>query len=173
LDIEQPVNDRRERNSYIRIITWIPAVIMMVIIFIYSAKPAVISDGTSTPIAKAALSIFEYFFGTISDTVRPEWLDTANFIVRKTAHITEYMVLALCMSWPLWKDKLRGKKLMLIAFASCVAYAGTDEIHQLFIEGRSGNLKDVGIDAIGCAIGSLLFWVIARQVEKRMTLKNI
>jgi VanZ family protein len=172
MDIERPVNDRADRSSYIRILAWIPAVIMMIIIFIFSAKPAEVSDGTSTPLAAALLRVFEYFFGRINENVRPDLLDTANFIVRKTAHITEYIVLALCVSWPLWINKLRDKKLMLIAFVCCVAYAGTDEIHQLFIEGRSGSLRDVGIDAIGCATGSILFWSITKQVTKRINRKN-
>lgn len=173
MEIEQPVKDRKERKSYLYIISWIPAVIVMLIIFLYSAKPAEVSEGTSTPIAKAVLSIFEYFFGTINDSVRTDWLDTANFIVRKTAHVTEYMVLTLCMSWPLWIRKLRGKKLMLSAFFCSVAYAGTDEMHQLFVEGRSGSLRDVGIDAIGCAIGTILFWYMAKLLEnKRMTVKS-
>lgn len=146
---------------------------MMAIIFLYSAKPAVVSDGTSTPIAKAVLSVYEFFFGTIDETVRPDWLNNANFIVRKTAHVTEYMVLTLCMSWPLWIRKLRGKKLILLVFFCSVTYAGTDEIHQLFVEGRSGSIRDVGIDAIGCAIGTILFWFIAKLIlYKRMTNKN-
>lgn len=172
MSVGHPSNDRREKRFYLKIVSWIPAVIMMIIIFMFSAKPAVVSDGTSTPLARAVLRVFEYFFGKISEAVRPDWLQAANFIVRKTAHITEYIVLALCMSWPLWKEKLRGKKLMLIAFISCVAYAGTDEIHQLFIEGRSGNLRDVGIDAVGCAIGSILFLVITKLVEKRIQHKS-
>lgn len=174
MEIEQPVKDREERKSYLSIISWIPAVIMMIIIFLYSAKPAEVSEGTSTPIAKAVLNIFEYFFGTINHSVRTDWLDTANFIVRKTAHVTEYMVLTLCISWPLWIRKLRGIKLMVLAFVCSVAYAGTDEFHQLFVEGRSGSLRDVGIDAIGCAIGTILFWFLANLIEhKRRTIKNL
>jgi VanZ family protein len=91
--------------------------------------------------------------------------------VRKAAHITEYLVLAICVAWPLWRLKLRSKKLFFITFISCVAYAGTDEFHQLFIEGRSGSLKDVGIDSIGCAVGFLLFCFVALKIERRASIK--
>ena len=172
MDIKQLPHDRGDRISYIRIISLVPALMMMVIIFVYSSKPAVVSDGTSTPIANAVLSLYEIFFGEIDIMKRHDYLNTANYIVRKTAHVTEYILLALCISWPLWIRKLRGKKLILFAFASSLAYAGTDEIHQLFIEGRSGNLRDVGIDAIGCAIGTVVFWILAIQIEKRRKAKK-
>lgn len=173
MDVKQAANNRGEKNIYLRILSWIPAVIMMGIIFLYSSKPAEVSKGSSTPIAEASLSVYEYFFGTISAPERPNWLDTASFIVRKTAHVTEYMMLSLSISWPLWIRRVRDKKLMWLAFVISVIYAGTDEVHQLFIQGRSGSLRDVGIDAIGCVIGSVLFWIIARQIEKRKRTKKL
>ena len=45
-----------------------------------------------------------------------------------------------------------------MAFILATTYGGTDEIHQLFTQGRESRLRDVGFDGLGAAI-SLLFTV--------------
>jgi len=48
---------------------------------------------------------------------------------------------------------------------SCSLYAVTDEIHQLFVPGRSGELRDVMIDSIAALVGvGLCMWMMRRQV---------
>ena len=173
MDMEVVNKNNKRKNYYLRWISLLPALVMMVVIFLFSAKPAEISDETSTPIAKTLLKVWEYSFGEIKESVRMDWLDTANFIVRKMAHVTEYTMLALCISWPFWIRGLRGKKFIGMAFLSGVTYAATDEFHQLFDEGRSGRMMDVGIDAIGCAIGSILFYLVAKKIGERAKQKQI
>jgi VanZ family protein len=68
-------------------------------------------------------------------------------ILRKGAHMTEYAILGALL--------LRALERELPAFAAAVAYAITDEIHQLFVRGRHGSPVDVAIDAAGAAIGML------------------
>jgi VanZ family protein len=43
----------------------------------------------------------------------------------------------------------------IVAF--CLTYAASDEIHQLFIRERSGQLLDVAIDTVGILIGLWLY----------------
>ena len=76
-------------------------------------------------------------------------LGTWDLVLRKAAHITEYAILAALLR--------RGDRLVAWAFALAVAYAASDEFHQTFVRGRHGSPVDVGIDAIGVAIG-LMAW---------------
>lgn len=131
---------------------------MMIVIYMFSSKPAVVSAGTSSPIAEAIVRVFEAMFGDIDSTKRVGFLETTNFIVRKTAHITEYAILAIFISFPLWVKQIKDKKIFILAFITSVIYAGTDEFHQTFIEGRSGSIKDVGIDSIGVLLGCLFLY---------------
>lgn len=52
-----------------------------------------------------------------------------------------------------------------------VMYAISDEIHQLMVDGRSGNVRDVIIDSIGILIGIMVFLLIkgvfGRNVKKK------
>jgi len=73
-----------------------------------------------------------------------------DFIFKKSAHVFEYSILFL-----LWFRAL-GNTNPLPALILSVAYSFTDEIHQIFVPGRTGLLRDVGIDSIGMIIMSLL-----------------
>ena len=48
------------------------------------------------------------------------------------------------------------KHTILISLLICIMYSCTDEIHQIFIEGRSGEILDVLIESIGSFIGIIL-----------------
>ena len=68
-------------------------------------------------------------------------------ILRKGAHMTEYAILALLLFRALGSE--------LPAFLFGLAYAVSDEIHQLFVSGRHGSPVDVAIDAAGLLLGLL------------------
>ncbi len=156
-----------QKKQCFKLLAWLPAIMMMVIIYMFSAKPAVVSDGTSSPIANAILCVFEAMFGDIDSTKRFDFLQATNFVVRKIAHIMEYAILTVLISIPLRMHHIKNKSIFIIAFVTSVIYAGTDEFHQTFVEGRSGSLKDVGIDSIGVLLGSLFFYIAVKCYEKR------
>ena len=58
--------------------------------------------------------------------------------------------------------KLSDAKLFLLALCSSFLYACTDELHQLFVSGRSGQFTDVLIDTLGALFGCLLLLMIRR-----------
>ncbi len=70
--------------------------------------------------------------------------------------MTEYCLLAISISFPLYVYGVRGIWLMLLAGFVCVGFAGLDEYHQSFVEARGPSVRDVGIDSCGAMIGILL-----------------
>lgn len=78
-----------------------------------------------------------------------------DFILRKIAHVTEYAVLSFLLKRNFHGYVLTG----LLSFA----YAITDEIHQYFVPGRSGNFADLGIDAVGVLIGLIVYYWITKK----------
>lgn len=83
------------------------------------------------------------------------------WVIRKIAHMTLYAILAFCAACSQIKPSC--KKVLLF----CACYACTDEFHQLFIPGRSGEIRDVCIDCLGACIGFLLFTGIKKTVKSR------
>jgi VanZ family protein len=81
-------------------------------------------------------------------------LGTWDTILRKGAHLTEYAVLGALLYRALGREPL--------ALAAGIAYAATDELHQHFVRGRHASPVDVAIDAVGVAVGMLL-WLRLRE----------
>ena len=86
---------------------------------------------------------------TITTVKTDTFIDIINFIIRKSAHMTEYFILTILFV-SLYKEYTNNKnKIIIISIISCFLYACTDEIHQLFIIGRTGQFIDVLIDTFG------------------------
>jgi VanZ family protein len=75
-------------------------------------------------------------------------------VLRKGAHITEYAILGALLYRALGREAL--------ALAIGIAFAATDELHQHFVRGRHASPIDIGIDAVGVALG-MLVWLRVRQ----------
>ena len=81
--------------------------------------------------------------------------------VRKAAHMTEYAILALLFVGAFYDEKRAKKPLIprspyFVAWLFATVYAASDEFHQTFIPGRSGEMLDVCIDSTGAIIGVFL-----------------
>lgn len=93
-----------------------------------------------------------------------------NFLVRKTAHFTEYLVLALVAMQAL-RPHLgrRSPRRWLATAAFLVLVPCLDETIQLFVDGRSGQPLDVLLDCSGALTGVLLTLAVSRARQRRRT----
>lgn len=87
--------------------------------------------------------------GIISETI-------PHFIFFKSLHLLEYATLAILLFYAIKKNK----ETIIIAYL----YALSDEVHQTFVMGRSGRLKDTLIDLLGIIIGLLILKKL-RKIE--------
>ncbi|HHV11241.1 MAG TPA: VanZ family protein [Clostridiales bacterium] len=144
-------------------VSWIPAVIVMVIIFAFSSKPAVSSNESSLTIASQLLVAYENTAQVQFDEgQRDEILETINFFVRKGSHFCEYALLAVTLAFHLYFCGFRKGRLFFLPVILSAIYAATDEFHQTFVPGRSGQLGDVLIDTTGAVAGMLFFFLVLR-----------
>lgn len=143
---------------------------LMIMIFCFSAQPADKSAETSGYFASLILRILV----PDSDSLDPEAYSVlehkASFLLRKSAHLTEYTMLgfALLLHVIAWQHKKKIRFPKLGAFLVGAVYAASDEVHQIFIPGRSGEGKDVLLDCVGVLLGILilsLFW--SDRVKRR------
>ena len=160
---------------------------IMAFIFFMSAQEGEESSAMSDAIAQWLLSLFVPGFGSWEPAAQEQLFATLTLLVRKAAHMFEYAVLAVFATltfqqaaqvrrWaaagesagvnssrgtlPSWKHALAG-------FGLAAAYAATDELHQLFVDGRSALAGDVLIDACGAAIGAVLVMLVLRRWRAR------
>lgn len=79
--------------------------------------------------------------------------------VRTCAHCLEFMGLGVLV-FNAMSQTIRSLK-PLTAFAITSAYAMSDEIHQIFVDGRAFQISDWLVDSLGAAIGIAVVWAAA------------
>lgn len=81
-----------------------------------------------------------------------------NFISKKMAHIIVYLVLYVLVhraTLLTFSQKKRHPLVVLLPVLICFIYAMSDELHQSFVPGRGGTIRDVGYDMLGVSIAFL------------------
>ena len=109
-----------------------------------------------------SMAIMEALQGLLAGMGLPyEWV--TNFLVRKTAHFTEYLALGL-IGMQAFKPHHAPVRLLpcLLTALALVAVPCCDETIQLFVQDRSGQATDVLIDCCGAAAGAALTVLISR-----------
>ena len=139
-------------------------ILWMIIIFLLSNQKAQDSKQLSNSfITKTIINIYEIKHGKITEEKKIEIKENYSFIVRKAAHFTIYLVLGLLVSIVLTEKCFNLKQIIIYGVLICMAYAITDEIHQIFVSGRSGEIRDIIVDTCGSTVGILLNIIINRK----------
>lgn len=146
-------------KKYIKLLL---VLIVMITIFIFS-------NDTSTASTKKSDRLIINTSELILNrklTKKEKELYTSKYvvIVRKTAHFTLYFLLGLLFISFLKEFDLNNKKLILYTILFVFIYACSDEIHQLFIYERSGEILDVLIDTLGGITSSSIYVLLRRKL---------
>ena len=134
----------------------IAAVVWMALIFHFSNQKADASSQISGSMTyRMAEGVNHIFHLDWEEEILLQYAKKLEHPVRKVAHMTEYAILAgiflaNCLQYP-----YLNKRCYVWAQGGASFYAATDEFHQLFIEGRSGEWKDVAIDSAGAFAGRI------------------
>lgn len=125
-------------------------IIWMIIIFIFSAMAGDDSSNLSSGVLHTILKIVP---GLAENPY-------THLIIRKLAHGCEYVILSLLIvNLEYQINNKINIKTIIIAIVGSFLYACTDEWHQTFVSGRSGNIVDVGIDTLGATIAGIIVYL--------------
>ena len=139
-------------------------VLWMGFIFSMSSENAEKSSNTSGQTIRVVLSAVPGFEEQ-PEEVKVNIIEKLQFIVRKSAHFIGYMILGILASGLILYYGNINKK-YLLAFLICVIYAISDEIHQLFVPGRAGQIRDVLIDSAGSFLGIIIVMALEKLLIK-------
>jgi len=122
---------------------WLPAISWMCLIFFTSGRAGS---------AEHSRSLLEDLFG-----LSGYWLHAINGVLRKGSHVLEYAILTAFVilalrrghGWSVGRAVFGG---LIIS----VAYACSDEVHQVWVPNREGTWTDVLVDSFGVGITSLI-----------------
>lgn len=104
-----------------------------------------------------------FIVNIISNIFNINNIELLSLIIRKLAHFTEYFILGLLVYNMIYSYN----KKKYIAIIICILYAISDEIHQLFIPGRSCQILDMLIDSIGSTSGIYFLYLIYKIISKK------
>lgn len=140
-----------------KIINYILLILWLFFIFYLSSETGSVSGANSNIIIYNTLNVIYDIFNISKDNL----LNTVDKIVpilRECMHSLEYFVLAILIMNLLRIYNVKSN-LLFISVGLCFVYSATDEIHQLFVVGRTFEYFDIFMDFIGALIGSLLYKV--------------
>lgn len=129
----------KKRNALIAV-SWALVAICMGVIFYLSSKNA----DDSAMLSDEVKNLFGLKWGI--------------FIIRKCAHFLEFTGLAVLIFNALYRTC--GRTRPYLTFILTAAYAVSDEIHQLFVEGRACRAFDVLVDSLGAAAGIIALYIL-------------
>lgn len=147
-------------------------VLMMAFIFVMSSHTAPESAGESRAIGRIIGRIIERGFDELSPEEQLVYIEGIDGTVRRFGHFTEFAVLGVLLHLSLSSWGVKKKIALPASFGAGVLYALSDEVHQLFIEGRSMEFSDVLIDSAGVAFGCIIALIVLTAVVNRRTKKG-
>ena len=151
------------------IVSLLAVLAVATVIFLFSAQSADASSALSRGIAEKLIALFVPGYGDLTAARQREILLVWGKALRKTAHFAEYALLGVTLTlfvrlrWRAWS----WKKVMLIAWIAATVYAGTDELHQLFVSERGPGVLDVCLDSVGALAGIQAMSRLLRRREAR------
>lgn len=132
-----------------RVIKGTLLLVWMGIIFYFSSQVGNDSKGLSEGLLSKLFDPFSNYY------TLDEFILTFGTPIRKLAHFLEYFILGI-LSFEFFKE-LNIKHVLLISILFCVLYATSDELHQLFVPGRSFMILDILLDSSASILSILLF----------------
>lgn len=142
-------------------LSFVPAIVMMYLIFSFSGQTGGQSGQLSYKVSKILVLLYNKVLSKdLTNDALNALIITIHPFVRKGAHVTEYFLLAASVAFPLYVYRLRGFLLTIIAGTFCVLFAALDEYHQSFVSGRVASFRDIFIDSIGIFAGIILVRIV-------------
>lgn len=152
-----------------KMILWIITLAWAALIFCFSAQPATQSSDLSLSVTARIVNTLPAV-RKLPQAERTDIVQALHGLVRKLAHFSLYLVLGFLLQMLFASYGMSFGRAFWLALAIGALYAASDELHQLFVPGRSGQMTDVLIDGGGICAGSFLrFGYVRLLAGKRKT----
>ena len=158
-------------KTVIKVIFGILVITWMITVFTLSNEPADTSSNTSGNTIRAIINLFPNI-RNMSENEKEQIVSDLQPIARKLAHFSLYTVGGILIYNFINTFNLKSNKKFIFSFLIGGVYAISDEFHQLFVPGRSGELRDVCIDSSGVLLGIFIMILLIKLYEKNCRKKQ-
>lgn len=166
------MNSKNTPKSHLKTATILLVLLIFQMLFIFAMSS--FGPDSSNAQSNFFVDLISNFVPIKSSPQEPNFdLKTIIFLVRKTAHFTEYAILGILFYLNLrhHSSQKQSPKLFALAILFSALYACTDEFHQLFVPGRTGQPFDVLVDSFGATFGCLVVLAV-QKIRSRLTLRR-
>jgi len=150
----------QDGNWRVLLYAYAPIFLWVGVIFFLSS-----GSGSSAETSRIIGPLIKFFFPSADETI----IATANTVIRKTAHLTEYAILASLASRA-FLNSSKGwivGRWSLLAIGLVAVTASIDEFNQSFNVLRTGSSSDTLLDISGGTLAVALIWIVRNR--KRLT----
>ncbi len=141
-------------KTILRILLWTAVIAWMALIFSFSVETAAESTETSGGFISFFMERWIPGFTELTDAQQTAKIESVTHFVRKSAHFCIFAVLGFLTCAALWSCDAAVKQAFLLALLIGALYAVSDEVHQIFVPGRAGMIRDIFLDTCGVLTGS-------------------
>ncbi len=160
------------QRTWVRILLTVLTLAVMGMIFFFSTETAEQSDETSGYFTRQVIDVLYPDYAKYEKKQQQSLYDSIQTVIRKMAHYTEFAILGFLMRLSLESWFGKRKWLTPVSWGLSTLYASTDEMHQILIDGRSGQWTDILLDSAGVLSGVLIAVLVLFLVRKRTTRKE-
>jgi len=147
-------------KTVLRIVLWAAVIAWMGLIFSFSVETASESSETSGGFISFFMEKWLPGFTDLSPAEQTAKIESVTYFVRKSAHFCIFAVLGFLTCAALRSCDVRTGRSFLFASLIGAVYAVSDEIHQTFVPGRAGMIRDVLLDTAGVLTGTAALTLI-------------
>lgn len=145
------MENKKKYFLYLLLVIWLG------LIFFFSSQPGEVSLKQSDTIIYKITDIVSQKDDEAKEKISIKW----TFLVRKTAHFFEYFVLGIIIYLVLAERKIKYS--LIIAIILSIIFSSLDEIHQIFVIGRTAKVFDVFIDSMGATLSIFGTYLIRKN----------
>lgn len=154
------------KENIIRLILIVLILTNCIIIFRFSSEKSEQSDVSSGRVIETIVNLNPKT-KNLSEVEKEQIKEKIVVPVRKTAHFTIYTSLGILSFGLLATFKIKDYQKIFGSLLFAFLYACTDEIHQLFVAGRSGEFRDVCIDTCGALFGIIIVYFLYKILREK------
>lgn len=143
-----------------KIIKLVILLIWLYLIFYLSNQPADISSLESKGLFSRVLTFFN---------IDPILHNPLHNMAREFMHFFEYFILGFILYTNVKEYKIDNKYFVTISLA--FLYSVSDEIHQVFVPGRTFEYLDISLDLLGIILSALIIIIIYNKKNVCITKK--
>ncbi|HBP39137.1 MAG TPA: VanZ family protein [Clostridiales bacterium] len=147
-------NNSRRRQLTAAILSWLPVLVWMALIFFLSGQNGNESGRLSRWVTVGLIRLLR-----LAET--NERIAIWQSVIRTCAHGASFYILAILVSWALTRSKVQDIRNMILALLISIIYAATDEMHQALVPGRASQWIDLLVDGAGILLAILTYQAIS------------